>query len=134
MNKRKVYILQNDRVNMTKETGKQETIEEMQGIVAQRKFATLDAFVKGQNNFYAHFLAGNAFGDIRRRRAHFQRFQMMYPKLEEEVTREVCKANTMNKEPSNELLYKAYNLMSQLVFEGDKGVQRYTYKDHYLTR
>lgn len=118
---------------MTKEKKEWETIEEMQGIVAQRKFSTLDAFVKEQNNFYAHFLKGNRFGEIRRESPHFKRFQMIYPKFEEEVTREVCDADAKNREPPVELLHKAYTLMSQLVFETDEGVRGYSTKDHYLT-
>jgi len=120
---------------MTKETGKHETIEEMQGIVAQRKFATLEEFRKRKNNFYAHFMTdGNSWAEDRRKRSHFQRFQMMYPELVEKLGREVCEAESEGHEKySSPLLHKAYNLMSQLVFENDEGLQSHPHPDQYLT-
>lgn len=118
---------------MKKETGKQETIEEMQGIVAQRQFKTLDAFVKEQNNFFAHFWIGNSFAESKRAESHFQRFKMMYPKLERELTERVTEVRKREGEDlPYESLYKAYELMSQLVFASDERVKEYAYKDYYL--
>lgn len=117
---------------MTKETGKQEIIEEMQGIAPQKRFDTLDAFVKGQNNFYAHFTVGTLFAESKRVKSHFQRFKMMYPEMEMELSLKVCGPARECPLEVQEKLFRAYQLMSQLVFECDKGVQRYTHKDHYL--
>ena len=105
-------------------------------IVPQKKFETLGEFREGQNNFYAYFLEDNPFGEVRRDKPHFKRFQQKHGDLEAILTKEVTTARSTKKEFSDETwkgLYEAYNLMSEMVYEDDEGVKRYSYRDQYLT-
>lgn len=105
-------------------------------IVPQIEFKTLKDFIERQNNFYAHFLENNPFGEVRRDKPHFERFQQKHGDLETRLTREVTEARKANEKFSDETwkgLYEAYNLMSELVYKDDEGVRRYSTPDQYLT-
>jgi len=100
--------------------------------VPQKEFNSLDEFIRGQNNYYAHFLAGNPWGETRRRRPHFLKFQQQYPGLEEEVTRLTVEARRTNSPLPFEKLFETYPMMSQFVFDDDPGVRAYSSPMEYL--
>jgi len=91
-----------------------------------RKYHTLEDFIKGQNNFYLHFIDDCYIGEIYRKRPHFRRFKKQYPRMEQEITKETVRAIRAN--PRCELPYKklweAYKIMSKLVFLDDEYVMR----------
>ena len=101
-------------------------------IVEQRQFASLEEFIEGQNNYYARFLEGNPWGESRRRHPYFQRFQELYPTLEQEVTRKTIEARATRSRLPYEKLFETYKLMSVLVYAEDDGVKRYSNPDLYL--
>lgn len=101
-------------------------------IVPQKQFETLDAFIKGQNNYYAHFLKDNPWGEIRRDRPHFRRFQDSHSGMEEEATRATCESRSSSTRLPYEILFETYKIMSQLVFASDEGVMTYSKPDEYL--
>lgn len=103
--------------------------------VPQKQFKSLEEFIKNQNNFWAHFLKGNPFGEIRRERQHFILFQAKNPELEkllsERVTQERSKRTNLSAK-TFELLFIAYKEMSDLVFDNDAHALRYSYPELYL--
>ncbi|MBI2176446.1 hypothetical protein HYU40_03835 [Candidatus Woesearchaeota archaeon] len=101
-------------------------------IAPQKQFASLDDFIKGQNNYYAHFLEGN-WGQTRRNHPHFRRFQGLYPEMERKLRSEVTAArNQPGQQMPYTQLFESYKLMSQLVFADDPGVMQYSHPDMYL--
>lgn len=101
-------------------------------IVPQKQFESLEDFTDGQNNYYAHFLKGDSWGETRRERPHFQRFQNLHPELEGEVTRATGEARSKSGRLPYERLFEAYKIMSQLVYADDKGLMAYSNPDEYL--
>lgn len=100
-------------------------------IVTQKEYATLEDFVRGQNNFYAHFLDDCEWGQLYRKSAHFKRFQKAHPDMETETTRATVSA--IRVKPRQKLpyeqLFEAYKLMSHLVFVDDEYVMHYGQPD-----
>tara|TARA_Y100000294_G_scaffold177180_1_gene201743 strand:+ start:226 stop:552 length:327 start_codon:yes stop_codon:yes gene_type:complete len=101
-------------------------------IMQQKQFESLEQFIDEQNNYYAHFLKGNDWGETRRNRPHFRRFQKAHPELEREVTRKTCEARFKSERLPYEQLYRTYEIMSQLVHVDDEGVGIYSKPDEYL--
>jgi len=101
-------------------------------IVQQKQFESLEAFIKGQSNYWAHFYKGNKWAETRRNLAHFGRFQKAYPELEEKTTRATCEARSQPTRLPYELLFETYPLMSQFVFADDEWVSTYRKPDEYL--
>jgi hypothetical protein len=93
---------------------------DLQKNVPLLEFASLDEFIKNQSNFYAHFYAGNDFGEARRKRAYFKLFQSLYPEMERVTTKLTVEARTSSptKRLPYELLFEAYKIISKLVFAG----------------
>ncbi|MBW2999525.1 hypothetical protein KY339_02530, partial [Candidatus Woesearchaeota archaeon] len=58
------------------------------------EFDSLGEFIKKQNNFYAHFYAGNDWGEHRRKRPYFKLFQSLYPEMERLTTELTIKSKT----------------------------------------
>lgn len=108
------------------------TMEEHK-ILQQIEFSSLEAFILNQNNYYAHFLKGNPWGEIRRERTYFKRFQDLCPELEEMTTKETCEARSKSMRMPYELLFETYKIMSKLVFVDDECVKTYRYPDRFLT-
>lgn len=89
-------------------------------MVKQSKINSLKDFVEKQNNFYAYFLKGNDWGEIRREKEHFKKFQENYPELENEVTEKTLQAFKTGLSKSEyplEKLMEAYNIMVDFVPE-----------------
>ena len=107
-------------------------ITDKPAIVPQKKFETLAAFSKGQNNYYAHFLAGNPWSESRRDHPSFIRFKNMYSDLEARATKATLEARSKSQRLPYELLFETYPLMSQLVFADDKGVMACSKPEEYL--
>lgn len=105
-------------------------------IVQQVQFETLEAFTKGQNNYYAHFLRDNPFGESRRIKPHFLRFQEQNPEMERELTDAVTEARNKSIRKEEDLpleqLFESYPLMSQLVYAEDPDVKEYSHPEMYL--
>lgn len=104
-------------------------------IVPQKQFGTLDLFIEGMNNYWAHFFRGNEWAETRRKRPHFLRFQEQNPEMEHELTDKITKiANTTRRREYMplETLWESYNLMSQLVYAEDAGVMGYSDPSTYL--
>ena len=104
-----------------------------------RRFESLEDFIEGFNNFYMFFLNDCPVGEIYRRiHPCFKRFQEQNLEMEAEVTRETVK---MYRESGrygdlpNEKLWKAYKIMSKLVFRRDDSVVKNgEVDDWYLCR
>ncbi|MFH1424948.1 MAG: hypothetical protein ABIG20_04750 [archaeon] len=94
-------------------------------IIVQKGFRNLKEFIAGQNNFYAYFLKGNDWGEIRRRHPWFKRFQKEHPELEKALVKAVGKAVKERDEYPYEQLFEAYKLMSEMVHSGDFKKGRY---------
>jgi hypothetical protein len=107
-------------------------------VAPQIEFETLDDFIEGQNNYYAHFLDDCHLGQLyRTKKVHFKRFQEAHPEMEREVTGATVRA--VRAEPRQRLpyeqLWETYKIMSKLVFVDDKHVMRDGQPDKYfLTR
>ena len=91
-----------------------------------REYETLEDFIRGQNNYYAHFLDDCKWGQLYRERPYFKRFQEAHPEMEREVTGATVRA--VRAEPRQKLpyeqLWETYKIMSKLVFVDDKYVMR----------
>src|SRR3989338_4164394 len=104
--------------------------------IPQKQFSNLGEFLQNQNNFWAHFLKGNPFGEIRREKPHFIRFQAKNPNLEaelsERVTQERAKNTNYFSAMTYELLFVAYKEISELVYDDDPGVRSYRHPELYI--
>lgn len=105
----------------------------MPQIIKQKKFETIDNFMKGSNNFRAHFLKGNPWGETRRANPHFKRFQQQHSELEKQTTDAMVAADQNHGDLPYDLLYESYQKMSELVFDTDEGARSYSKPDEYLT-
>lgn len=111
-------------------------------IVSQKVFSSLDEFAAGQQNYYAHFLKGNSWGETKRKMPHFQRFQRLKPGLEKEATALTLEAHFKSvKTGCNilkilpyEVLFKTYRIMSYMVFSHDETAARYSVPEELLIR
>lgn len=103
-------------------------------IVPQKEFESLEDFIEGQKNYWGHFLKGNEWGETRRSRSCFKRFQKLYSELEEKTTTATVQARTAEppKKLPYKLLFETYELMSKLVFADDEGVKKYSKPNWYL--
>ena len=106
----------------------------MANIVQQIQFATLEDFIKGQNNYYAHFWTGNSWAESRRIRPHFRSFQESHPEMEADLTKKVTEACTSEppKRIPYEELFESYKLMSEFVFDDNPAVLKYIDPARYL--
>ena len=113
--------------------------------VEQRQFASLDEFIEGQNNFYYHFLDGAAeMTEMKLERPVYQRFQAQYPEFCGELRRKATlnwqnyrsqkvKVGSVYDYLPMEDLFKAYQLMSELVDRNDPYVMDVQPPDFYLS-
>jgi|APSaa5957512576_1039674.scaffolds.fasta_scaffold00187_21 hypothetical protein len=93
-------------------------------IFDQVQFKSQEEFEKRQNNFYFYFLEGRHFGEIARKKPHFERFGIAYPNLEKETTEKTLEARANKTTLPFKLLFKTYPLMSQFVFKNDELVKK----------
>nr|MBI4156750.1 hypothetical protein [Candidatus Woesearchaeota archaeon] len=103
-------------------------------IAPQKEYKTLEDFIRGQNNFYAHFLDDCQWGQVYRKTPHFKRFQEAHPEMEREVTGATVRA--VRAEPRQKLpygqLWETYKIMSKLVFVDDKYVMQDDKPDNWF--
>ena len=94
-------------------------------IVPQREYSTIEEFAEDSNNFFAYFLDDCDYGEMKRGKPHFKRFQEANPDLEEVITKEVvrCIRQTPRLKLPYPQLWEAYKLMSQFVFISDPYVE-----------
>src|SRR3989338_10970113 len=106
-------------------------------IAPQKQFDTLEAFVQGMNNYWAHFFRGNEWAETRRNKPHFIRFQAQNPEMEQELTDIITPiASTTRKIKEMPLetlerLWESYRIMSQLVYANDPGIMEYSEPSMY---
>ncbi len=104
-------------------------------IVPQKQFDTLEAFVEGMNNYWAHFFSGNEWAETKRNKPHFIRFKEQNPKMEQELTDKITPIANSTRRKENmplDLLWESYRIMSQLVYPDDPGVMAYSDPSMYL--
>jgi hypothetical protein len=93
--------------------------------VPQMEFKTVADFIKGQNNFWHFFIEDSFLGQLHRSKIEaYTRFEEQNPEFARELMQ---KATRMDREQSQlpwEDLYRAYQLMSKLVYEEDRYVRR----------
>lgn len=107
-------------------------------IVPQKQFESLEAFIEGIGNYWAHFYRENTFGESRRSTPTFRRFQEQYPQMERELTDAVTEARNKPIRTKSDLplkqLFESYPLMSQFVYSDDPEVMAYSNPEMYLIR
>ena len=108
--------------------------EETPEIAPQKEFKSLGDFIRNSNNFYMHFMNDCTFGQLKRKKPAFTRFQEAHSDLERETTaitildvrdKDLNKYHgPITKKETWEKLLEAYSLMSQLVYTTDPYVIR----------
>ncbi len=94
-------------------------------IAPQIEFETLDDFIKGQNNFWHYFIEDNELGRLHREKVKaYSRFEEQNPELAQELMQRATRMHKENDELPWEDLYRAYQLMSKLVYEDDRHVRK----------
>lgn len=90
-------------------------------LVPIRQFSSLDDFIENNNNFWAHMMPDSANSKIGWWPC-YKRFEKIAPELAAELRREHTFLKCTGENEKNipwDKLWKAYKIMSQLVYEKD---------------